>query len=351
MVVHYWKNRSVILLVLAGLLFVGSPMGAGADPVSQVDCEPLPADITFLQVWSAHEDWSEEKWSEYLKKLKAIGFDEIILQWTSYGGQKVLSDGTLGATGVPLDVLARGAKGAGVRIWLGLSYDPEFWSALARSPERVKPYLNRRLARGKRLMDRMTARVDAVDPSGEVFAGWYISDEIDDGRWRTKASDALLTSYLVSLRENLKRARPAWPVMISTFATGRMSPRDWARSTRSLLEATHIDRVLFQDGVGAGHLTLEQSESYLRELSKQLAASDDDFAVVVEIFRRTPSSQDGTFAAQSASPEQVEDQLRMASCYTRSPPVIFAAPEYLLGEGESSDRLRGYWLEREAREP
>jgi len=330
-------------------LWLALSLVAQSTPAVSADCRSAPATVTFLQVWTDHAPWSEKDWSAHFGELAALGFEEVILQWSSHADTTVLGDPSDGSNTVPLAVLAKSARKAGVRLWLGLTYDPKFWSSLNRGSEVVASYLNRRLAREKIQIGRLASQINEVDPAGDVFSGWYISDEIDDGKWRTSENDGLVTQYLTLLREQLAQARPTWPVMISGFATGRMSPRGWAQSSEDLLGATKIEGFLFQDGVGAGHLTLEQSESYLKALETALAPPGRNFGVVIEIFRKLPSVDSGGFTAESASGDRVEKQLRQASCYGADPVVVFSAPEYLLGKESAARRLKIYWDARTSR--
>lgn len=299
--------------LLSGLLLLAwaGPAAAG--------CPPAWPNATFLQLYADDPPDTPDR----LRRWRALGSEELILQWSAWGP----------ADGGPFPLLQSGriaallaaAEAAGLRLRLGLRYDPGFWEDHEEEEEEGlpehRPGLERYLE--QRLSDQR-ALIAALAPlaAHPAFAGWYIADEIDDRRWNAPRRRQRLADYLGRLAGLLRAATPGASIAISGFSDGRLPPQEWAELWAGLLPAAGIDRLLFQDGIGAGKLELAELGLYLPLLAAALAVADRELALVVELFEPDP---EGGF--RPAPLERTLAQLAQAA-FTGRPPVVFALPHY-----------------------
>ncbi|CAN5872477.1 hypothetical protein BH24ACI4_BH24ACI4_22830 [soil metagenome] len=162
------------------------------------------------------------------------------------------------------------------------------------------------------------------------FAGWYISQEIDDVHWRTPEADRILVRYLRDLTRDL-RVSGAHPVAVSAFSNAAMNPRELATFWAGVLTETEIDLLLFQDGIGTEKLDLVQLPQYLQALNGAVRHAGRSLRVIVEAFRQTsgPAINDLEFRAEPAPFERIRTQLALAAQHSTAPAVLFSAPDYM----------------------
>jgi hypothetical protein len=91
---------------------------------------------------------------------------------------------------------------------------------------------------------------------------------------------------------------------------------------------------MFQDGVGAGKLAVEDLEPYYAALQETLRGACQ-FQIVVETFTQTGGAPLDLqpFSARPAPLDRIRRQLEMAARHSATPLVAFSAPEYMTPEG------------------
>lgn len=302
--------RLRLLLPFCLLLWAGSAAA----------CPALWPNATFLQLYADDPPVTAER----LRRWRALGVEELILQWSTYGPPDdgpfpLVESGRLAA-------LLDDAAEAGLRLRLGLRYDPGFWRERdAGEPE--EPLQRSELARylERRLVDQ-AALLAVLAPlaAHPAFAGWYLADEIDDRRWNARRPRLLLLDYLRRSAEPLRAAAPEADLAVSGFSDGLLPPREWAAFWVELLNAARIERLLFQDGIGAGKLELSELDYYLPVLGERLREAEREVSVVVELFEADPARPE---RFRPAPLERVTEQLRRAAATAR-PPSTFALPHY-----------------------
>ena len=113
----------------------------------------------------------------------------------------------------------------------------------------------------------------------------------------------------------------------------------------SLLKATPIDIVLFQDGIGADKLTFAQLPEYLASLQRATQINSRQLQVVVELFKQVTGndSLSTQFAAEAAELERVQKQIMIDAAYG-SDLVAFSIPEYMtpLGGPQAEKLFKEY---------
>ncbi|QOY89739.1 DUF4434 domain-containing protein [Paludibaculum fermentans] len=272
---------------------------------------------TFLQFWNFHKDWDGARWQALFGYLAELRVREVVIQWTRYDG--------IDYSGVTRRVLEL-ADRAGMGVWVGLAYEPAWWRALE---EGAGEALLRRTAEAHLAL---AAELKSVVRRQRAFRGWYLPEEIDDVHWQGAAA-AGLHEHVKGLRRRLR------PLAMSGFSNGRMAPAELGRFWRQV-PGGGLDRVLFQDGIGAGKLTLENWPGYLQALERSLGRR---LTVVVESFEAVPGAQG--FQARPAGLERIRRQVELAGRYSKNAPVVFSLPEYAtpLG-GEAAARLYDEWI-------
>lgn len=298
-------------------------------------CITRNADRTFVQLWRKDAQRTPEQWDQWFKGINRLGFSEIIVQWSAYGSISYHKDERAGQEESPcLADLIDAAKRHGTLIWIGLDYDPDFWKAIDGPVSAVPNYLHGRVRQISQRLPLLLHTIEKNDPQGKIVKGWYISDEIDDQNWRDPWRQKALWAYLESLRSRLRQARPAWPVLISGFSNGGWVPEKWTAFWNATLKQTGIDGFLFQDGIGAGKLTFDQLEIYLRSMHTGLNSTSDHFGVIVELFQFKQNASDAPASLQAADMNRIAQQLELARKYSESPITVFAAPDYLNLSGD-----------------
>lgn len=299
-----------------------------AGPPAIADCQ-APPEGTFLQLYLDQGPPWEHTSTQALQRWKAMGAREVVLQWSAYGSPgderyPLIERGAVQA------LLEAGAQ-AGMGIRLGLRYDPGLWDSrehhgrplpddrtATAPPSELETYLARRLRDQETLVAALTPFI-----THPAFAGWYVADEIDDRNWTSPARRAALSDYLAEVADLLQAGAPDADIAISGFSTGWMPPREWADFWVELLTATRIDRLYFQDGIGAGHLEIAELPHYLPPLAEGLQKAGHELNVVVELFGA--GGRDEAFGPDD--PQRVMQQLALAEV-TQAPTVSFALPHH-----------------------
>lgn len=311
-------------------------------------CGPAGApDATFYQPLAIHGQRGPEEWDAFGQALVQAGIRTLYAQWSILDGialfplsesvnQEIYAKHITMAKFLPLPGLLAMAERRGIGVWIGLDLDPAFFQAHARNPDLLRIYFLRRELALKALLPDLEMLVR----SSPAFQGWYITDEIDDLNWQDKARKTLLIEHFAKITGLLASlTETPVPVAISGFSNGRTSPSVLAEFWNSVLEESHIDRLLFQDSVGAGKLSVQESRLYRDALAKKLGTR---LHMVVETFSMQKQNQDGnTFVGIPATATEMNDRLALAMGAHAGRPVLFSAPEYLLPSDTRDIRQSG----------
>lgn len=311
-------------------------------------CGPAGApDATFYQPLAAHGERGAAEWDAFGQTLVQAGIQTIYAQWSILDGvalfplsesvnKEIYAKHIKMADSLPLPGLLAMAGGSGIGVWIGLDLDPTFFRVHERNPDLLRVYfLRRELALEALLPDLKT-----LVRSSPAFRGWYITDEIDDLNWQDKARKTLLIEHFAKMTGLLASlTETPVPVAISGFSNGRTSPSVLADFWNSVLEESHIDRLLFQDSVGAGKLSVQESRLYRDALARKL---DTRLHMVVETFSMQKQNQDdNNFVSIPTTPAEMSDRLTLAMGARVGRPVLFSAPEYLLPSDTMDIRQSG----------
>jgi hypothetical protein len=279
---------------------------------------------TFLQLSLQHKNWTDAQWSELFEYFRLLQLSEVIIQWTAYD-DIVFYAPPAEKSDSPLTRILAGASRAGLKVWVGLYLDSEYWNRVA-DGQATSAYLS-----GLRLRSLAIARnLTPLMKQQAAFAGWYLPEEIDDSNWQTPEARTELLRHLRLVSGSLHELTPSAGIAISTFSNARVSPaqfRDfWAEAFRNGALST----VLLQDGIGVHKLELNEFPLYAGALAELAHSAGTDFGIVVELFQQTGGRplDTGPFHASPAPWERVRSQLEIAHRFTSSV-VGFSVPEYM----------------------
>ena len=252
----------------------------------------------------------EAQWQALMVKLHQQGFDTLVLQWTRYG--EAFNDVQQQQA---LFKRALAARGAGLKLIVGLNSDPEFFTRQRQPQASLERYLTRLGNQDVFQADGWLKGIGA-----EAIDGWYMSAEIDDLNWRSPEMRAALTHWLTQTRQRLQR-RGGKPVYISSFFAGNMAPQSY-QALMADISTTGV-RVWVQDGAGVAKLSPAQRALYL-DASVSCETAGAAQGIVYELFSVLPGK---TFRAQPMPDSAIRQQL------ARTPPCgkdrVFFSLRYL----------------------
>lgn len=257
---------------------------------------------TFFQPWARHLAWTPGQWDELLGVLDELGCEEIVLQWCRYDE----------ADFAPLAAqLLDGARARRMRLVIGLPYSSQWWKRIEADAARA---LEETVARARVFADSAEARLWRRHPA---FGGWYLPEEIDDDHWWAAPRRRMLAEALDRIAGRLR------PLAASGFTNRGHSASEVAEFWHGLAARRRLGRVLFQDGIGAGKMTLASWPAYLEALRARLGRRLD---VVVEIFEVKTGGAE--FQAAPAPLERVRAQAELARRAAGRAPLCFSLPDY-----------------------
>lgn len=304
--------------------------GAGGVLAGLGSCSGQPPRLTgtFLQLLHEHRTWSDAAWCALFSALAALGIRTLILQWSAIDSIRFYQPLRAGEPSA-VHHLFRQAERLGMSIWTGLKYDNSWWSEQRRAAGDTRHFLRPLQAAA---IETATELAPIIRGS-PAFAGWYVTEEVDDISW-AKATPALF-DYLLAVSSALKRVDPDVQVTISGFTDSRSSPERVRKFWTALLTAAPpIDRLLFQDGVGAHKLGLEEVPEMFAAAAAAARARRCGFNPIIEIFEQTAGAPLDTeaFAAIAGPWQRVARQLDAAGRFS-SEVIAFSVPEYMIGNG------------------
>ncbi len=224
-------------ILLTALLLV-SPF---ASAMNAVMYQPQLRDITV----------TDAQWQSVLSKLKGQGIDTLVLQWSRY--DDAFRDDESRAW---LEHKAQLTTASGLKLVVGLAADGQFFERQKQPPSALENYLNHLRA------DDVAVAKRWLEVLGEKsIAGWYISSELDDRRWRDPQMQQIAQDWLYKTRLSLTAVADK-PVSVSSFFAGNMTP-DTYRKWVATLSHSGV-KVWVQDGAGTQVLTDTERALYLQ---------------------------------------------------------------------------------------
>ncbi len=298
---------------------------------------------TFLQLLAEHHTWREEQWVHLFDAFRRLNFSKVILQWVMSDGQSFFASDDASRAKSPLQMILELGETTNMGIVVGLVHDSDYWLRITQPSAAVAEFLAHCESRIVQLVTEITPLLRGY----RSFSGWFMTEEIDDINWHEPAATAVLHSYLQRVSDYLCLAFPGIPIAISGFSNAHCTPVQLEGFWRELLRAApSISTVLFQDGIGARKLTLENLPQFLRAVRAATDASGRRLWSIIELFEQTGGApiDSGEFRASAAQFPRVATQLQVeAAC--ASALIAFSAPDYLLTPTRRAADLLSSYLE------
>lgn len=278
---------------------------------------PLRFQGSFLQPWQSYELLPADEWRRRLQATRALGCDEIVLQWSGH-------EGGASPWTMPEPLLQRlfdDAGRAGLGIRLGLPYDERWWPALeASAPDARRDFLRATQARS---LQALQSKRWTGQPG---FRGWYLPYEIDAYNWATPERQQSLVDWLQPMAE-AARASGQPPLAVSTFHTRLATEGRLTTVWAALLDRMAL-RPMLQDGVGVAGI---DHAAGLGPLSALLRERGVAFDWIVELFEQLPATDGSSaFHARAATPARIRAQLQLARASGAERTIAFAVDPWLL---------------------
>lgn len=324
------KRRSGLALLATFFCLAFAVFLSGLLPVtSRADELNAPGfSRSFIQLSREHATWSATEWAQLFKALNELRVTEVIVQWSAVDEQSYTMAQPKHSSNRPvISALLDSAAQAGINVVLGMHADSNYWSAIRQSVPALEGYFRRRLFAHENLIESLTP---IIKEYGKTLSGWYIADEIDDVNWRTSESSTVLFAYLNQLCLRLRTVVPARSVAISGFSNGALDPELFAEFWQRLLTATGIDQLLFQDGIGARKLNLQELPLYLMPLKRAVTSEGRQLAIVIELYTQVagPPLTDEAFRAIPSPISRLHEQISVAKRFSLDA-VAFSVPDYM----------------------
>ncbi len=294
------------------------------------------------------QTWTDAKLRGLFLDFRQLGLSRLVVQWTVVGNNAFYPSRAFESLrNPPLErILALGDEFA-VRVRVGLAYDPEFWThvGIETAPRDLDVYL-------QRLRRRSITAARELAPlvrQHRSFDGWFLTEEVDDVNWLLPERRVLIRSYLADLRDALRSVEPAANVAVSGFSNAYCDPSTLEAFWRELLTASHVDVLLFQDGIGTHKLELRYAGLYLAAIKRAAAGSGRALSIVAELFDQVegPPVTDRPFKAVPAQIERIERQIALAGEASTDGVFAFSVPDYMLRDaGPDAGRLFGDYVKR-----
>jgi hypothetical protein len=354
-------SRRTCLALLAATLACGgraqgsSPSSSAAPGGRLLSAAGPSLQGSFIQLHGSHLAWRRSDWERLFRYFDQLQLQRLIIQWSandgvdfsrpadaapghgSAAGASPATEAGESVVGTILDL----ASARGMPVLVGLDAQSHYWQVLSADPAGVAPFLRQAEARSLALASHLVAALRG----NTAFAGWYLSEEIDDETWAGNGMQQVLIDHLRRLRRALNALNPTLPVAISGFTNGRNPPSAVAAFWGSVLAGSEIDLLLMQDSIGTHKLQLAQLGPYLAEISAVVTQQQRTFWVVTELFEQVggPPIDNGRFRAKPAPLDRIQQQLRAAAPYA-SALIGFSVPEYMtpLGDLDAGRLLTRY---------
>jgi hypothetical protein len=298
----------------------------------------------YIQLVDENGAWPEAAWRSLFADYQKLGVKKLIIQWSVYEHKAFYASKHFASFETkPLETILTLADAADLRVLVGLSHDPHYWINIQDQDKRA--YLLDRLRKNT----KVAAELATLVSQHKSFAGWYISEEIDDINWQTPVARDALASYLQQTSAFLRVVSPPRTAIgISGFANAKTPPKELEAFWSDLLGRVRaLDRIYFQDGIGVGKLDLKNLDRYYQAIKNATTKAGRDFIPVVEVFKQTAGEPltPGVFAAAPTELPKLLQQLKIARQYAAQP-VVFGIAEYMTpGRGDAARALYNAYLD------
>lgn len=218
-------------------------------------------------------NWDDKRWLEEFQYLREANIDFLIFMHSVHSSKEgkttaiyptALSEIESSKRDL-LEICLRNAKKAGFKIFIGLNFDENWWSASFSST-----WILQQMEFGNKIAKELIQRYKKKYP--DTMYGWYWVWEVDNSYCKTSFSmDCLVQALNINL-DYLHLSTPDMPFMLSPFMNSNSStPKECSDMWKYILSNAHFkDGDIFapQDCIGAGWLTIDVVAEWFDKLSE-----------------------------------------------------------------------------------
>lgn len=291
---------------------------------------------SFMQP-GAFANYSLQRMTTHLRYMREVGIDTIILQWSfeNVGDKatRVYFDSSFDAADKASDfdesgkklveTLLQAADSLDMKVFLGLNNNDEWWQKAVNDKAWLTDQIEIGLDGAKQLYDTYKQKYP------NAFHGWYFVFEY----YNFKATSVQIdnAAYLLDgFRDGLYDIDSSMPMMLSPFVSSSNSTAveagDLWEKVFAKTDFREGDIFCCQDSVGAGHIKLEELESYYRELKEAVEkekglrfwANNEDFTQS----DWTTAPLDRFVEQMNISSKYVEEHITFAYSHYQNPDIV-----------------------------
>ncbi|MEM0514771.1 DUF4434 domain-containing protein [Pseudoalteromonas sp. YIC-827] len=222
---------------------------------------------------------SSMQWHQVMVELKQQGYHSIALQWSQHEQSDFIDE----QGNALLQQLFNQAAEHGLQVIVGLYHENSFYQRIKQQPVALHYYLARLAKKHQQVAIQWQPFT-----SKSNFAGWYISDEIDDLHWQNYAQQQELVAYLRTIEQQLKQLAPTKPIYMSSFYAGHSYAEQYLYLLTQIRQHTNI-QLLWQDGQGTKVL----SDTQRQAVQALICQDHEDIAVIAELFNNPAPLRQG----------------------------------------------------------
>ena len=231
------------------------------------------ANGTFIQS-DLVENWDDEKWQSEFNYLKQANMDYIVMSTSITTGDITKTIFQSNILGMQMeypqvdivDMCLRNAQKCGVKVFLGLDYNTDWWKKSGNDSK----WLYTQMERGNLIANELYTKYHSKYPN--AFYGWYFVYEVDNLSFSCKHQFSVLSNAININLNYLKEKKQRLPLMISPFMNSKYgTPKKYAKNWTYLFKHTDLEKGdIFcpQDSVGGGGLNIGEVKSWFCQLRK-----------------------------------------------------------------------------------
>lgn len=219
--------------------------------------------------------WDDKMWTKEFEYLKEVNIDYLILMGaSSTEGDTIktiyntkISGAVMKYNGIDvLDIMLRNAEKAGMKIFLGINFNNDWWIKYGYDPS----WLYAQMEIGNLIADEIFAMYHSKYP--KAFYGWYWMYEVDNLNFINEEQLKVLAKAININLNHLTEKNERLPVLISPFMNSKFSTPEFnSKNWEYIFKNTALgqgDIFCPQDSVGSGALNLEDVSQWFSELKK-----------------------------------------------------------------------------------
>lgn len=219
--------------------------------------------------------WDDKMWMKEFEYLKEVNMDYLVLMGvSSTEGNSVktiyptkISGAIMKYDGIDvLDILLRNAEKAGMKIFLGIHFNNDWWIKYGYDPSWLYAQMNI----GNLIADEAFALYHSKYPN--AFYGWYWMYEVDNLNFINEEQLKVLAKAIDINLKHLTEKNERLPVLLSPFMNSKFStPECNSKNWEYIFKNTTLrqgDIFCPQDSIGSGGLNVNELDKWFSALKK-----------------------------------------------------------------------------------